>query len=54
MSASFERDLIYDIGLHKGEDSEFYLKKGFRVVAIEALPSLTLFLFATRDRLTDI
>jgi FkbM family methyltransferase len=31
-------DLIYDVGLHKGEDSEFYLRKGFRVVAIEALP----------------
>ncbi len=33
-------DLIYDIGLHAGEDSEFYLKKGFRVVAIEAVPEL--------------
>ena len=32
--------LIYDIGLHKGEDSEFYLKKGFRVVAVEAVPEL--------------
>lgn len=40
MSAGFEKDLIYDVGLHKGEDSEFYLKKGFRVVAIEALPAL--------------
>ena len=29
-------DLIYDIGMHKGEDTDFYLKKGFRVVAIEA------------------
>ena len=38
--ASFEKDLIYDVGLHKGEDSEFYLKKGFRVVALEALPAL--------------
>jgi FkbM family methyltransferase len=28
--------LIFDVGLHKGEDSEFYLKKGFRVVAFEA------------------
>lgn len=27
---------IYDVGLHRGEDSEFYLKKGFRVVAIDA------------------
>jgi FkbM family methyltransferase len=33
-------NLIYDVGLHKGEDSEFYLKKGFRVVAIEALSGL--------------
>jgi FkbM family methyltransferase len=33
-------DLIYDIGMHKGEDTEFYLHKGFRVVAIEADPDL--------------
>lgn len=33
-------DLIFDVGLHKGEDSEFYLRKGFKVVAIEAVPSL--------------
>lgn len=31
-------DLIYDVGLHRGEDSEFYLRKGFRVVAFEADP----------------
>jgi len=34
-----ERNLIYDIGLHLGEDSEFYLKKGFDVVAVEASPA---------------
>ena len=33
-------DLIFDVGFHRGEDSEFYLKKGFRVVAIEADPEL--------------
>jgi FkbM family methyltransferase len=33
-------DLIYDVGLHKGEDTEFYLLKGFRVVAFEANPEL--------------
>ncbi|MGE0375670.1 MAG: FkbM family methyltransferase [Planctomycetaceae bacterium] len=33
-------DLIYDVGMHKGEDSEFYLQKGFRVVGIEADPDL--------------
>ncbi len=36
-------DLIYDIGMHKGEDAEFYLRKGFRVVAIEADPELLRF-----------
>ncbi len=28
--------LVIDVGMHKGEDTEFYLKKGFKVVAIEA------------------
>jgi FkbM family methyltransferase len=35
-----QRDLIYDVGAHKGEDAEFYLRKGFRVVAIEAAPAM--------------
>jgi FkbM family methyltransferase len=30
--------LIYDIGLHIGQDTEFYLKKGFRVLAVDANP----------------
>lgn len=33
-------NLIYDIGMHVGEDSDFYLKKGFDVVGIEANPAL--------------
>jgi FkbM family methyltransferase len=33
-------DLIFDVGLHKGEDTDFYLKKGFKVVAFEAHPEL--------------
>ena len=33
-------DLIYDVGMHKGEDTEFYLKKGFQVVAFDADPNL--------------
>ena len=40
MSASVsntDRSLIYDVGLHLGEDAEFYLKKGFRVLGIEAV-----------------
>jgi FkbM family methyltransferase len=32
--------LIYDVGFHKGEDTDFYLRKGFKVVAIEADPDL--------------
>jgi FkbM family methyltransferase len=39
-----DRNLIYDIGAHKGEDTNFYLKKGFRVVAVEANPTLITFL----------
>src|SRR5262245_32983928 len=31
-------DLIYDIGMHRAEDTGFYLRKGFRVVAFEADP----------------
>lgn len=33
-------DLICDVGMHTGEDTAFYLKKGFRVLAIEANPAL--------------
>lgn len=33
-------DLIYDVGMDNGDDSEFYLLKGFRVVAVEADPDL--------------
>ena len=33
-----DRKLIYDLGLHTGEDTEYYLKKGFKVVAIDANP----------------
>lgn len=32
--------LIFDVGLHKGEDTAYYLRKGFRVVAFEADPDL--------------
>jgi FkbM family methyltransferase len=34
--------LIYDVGAHLGEDTDFYLRKGFKVVAIEANPVLAL------------
>lgn len=35
-----KKNLIYDVGMHSGKDTEFYLKKGFNVVAIEANPAL--------------
>ena len=34
------RQLIVDVGMHRGEDTEYYLRKGFDVVAIEANPDL--------------
>ena len=33
---NFEANLIFDVGLHRGEDTEYYLKKGFRVIGFEA------------------
>lgn len=32
--------LIFDFGFHNGDDTDFYLKKGFKVVAVEANPTL--------------
>lgn len=35
-----QKKLCYDVGMHTGEDTEFYLKLGYDVVAIEANPLL--------------
>jgi hypothetical protein len=35
-----EPNLIFDVGMHRDEDTDFYLKKGFRVVSFEADPDL--------------
>ncbi len=35
-----EPDLIFDVGLHHGEDTAYYLAKGYRVVGFEANPDL--------------
>ena len=32
--------IVYDVGLHDGQDTDFYLKKGFKVVAIDANPAV--------------
>ena len=33
-------DLIYDVGLHHGDDTAYYLHKGYRVVAVDADPMM--------------
>ena len=30
--------LVYDVGVHNGNDTAYYLHKGFRVVGVEANP----------------
>ncbi|OKO87291.1 hypothetical protein AC629_14475 [Bradyrhizobium sp. NAS80.1] len=50
-------DLIFDVGLHKGEDAAYYLRKGFRVVGIDANPDLIEWnrkRFAGNERITII
>lgn len=34
-------NLVFDIGMHLGEDTDYYLHKGLQVVAFEANPDLT-------------
>ncbi|RWP25298.1 MAG: FkbM family methyltransferase [Mesorhizobium sp.] len=35
-----QADLVYDVGMNNGDDTAYYLHRGFRVVAIEADPNL--------------
>ncbi|MBD2203604.1 FkbM family methyltransferase [Calothrix sp. FACHB-1219] len=35
-----DKNLIIDVGVHTGQDTEFYLKKGFKVVGVEANPEV--------------
>lgn len=35
-----ERKLIFDLGMHLALDTQFYLQKGFRVIAVEAAPRM--------------
>lgn len=51
MSAAREsHGLIFDVGANNGADSAFYLRKGFRVVAVEPNPELCALM---RDSLAD-
>jgi len=47
ISTAKDPRLIFDVGLHHGQDTDHYLKKGFRVVAFEADPTNAQF---CRDR----
>jgi FkbM family methyltransferase len=38
-------DLVFDVGMHNGDDSAYYLRNGYRVVAVDANP-----MFAARAR----
>jgi FkbM family methyltransferase len=33
-----DADLVYDVGLHDGVDTAFYLSRGYRVIAVDANP----------------
>jgi len=35
-----DQQVIFDVGIHKGEDTDYYLKKGFFVIGFEANPVL--------------
>ncbi len=43
-------DLIYDVGMNNGDDTAYYLFKGYRVVAVEANPTL---IEKARERFPD-
>lgn len=38
--SSVEQTLIFDLGMHHGQDTLFYLEKGFNVIALECNPDL--------------
>jgi hypothetical protein len=38
MAHSKHADLVYDVGMNRGEDTEFYAKKGYQVVGFESDP----------------
>ncbi|MEP7007366.1 MAG: FkbM family methyltransferase [Sphingomonas bacterium] len=37
---TIEPPLAFDVGLNNGDDSDYYLKKGYRVIGIDANPSM--------------
>ncbi len=49
-SAEKHENLIYDVGMHRGQDTDYYLARGYRVVAFEANPDNAAF---CRERFKD-
>jgi FkbM family methyltransferase len=43
-------DLVFDIGMNNGDDTAYYLRRGYRVVAVEADPA---FIRAAEQRFRD-
>ena len=37
---AFDSRVVFDLGMNNGDDSEYYLKKGYRVIAVDANPVL--------------
>lgn len=35
-----QNDLVFDVGMNRGEDTAYYLARGFRVVGVDADPSM--------------
>jgi len=40
MSRKLRPDTIFDIGMHEGQDTAYYLHRGYKVVAVDANPTL--------------
>jgi FkbM family methyltransferase len=40
MGTGFDKNCIYDLGMHHAQDTKFYLAKGYRVIALEANPEM--------------
>src|SRR5947209_5901508 len=45
-----EQNLVYDVGMNNGDDTAYYLHRGYRVVAVEADPTLV---EEARERFAD-
>ncbi len=37
---AFDSNLVFDLGMNNGDDTDYYLKRGFRVIGLEANPGL--------------